>query len=166
MRRWRLTVQILKTSIEDDQILRNQSVHNYDEHQRDNQSYDSIHNVHDVHQLVIVWLQATHFTTTARHIFCNPGSEQRINVNRKSDNRQDPNNDFGSMDSAHKRTLKWVLDSNQPLESVGDREPDAEAGEDGTAVDHGLAEAQPVKEVDPNLVQPGDHRSEKVSKVC
>jgi len=75
-------------------------------------------------------------------------------VHQESNNRQDPDDDFGSMDCTHEGPLEWVLDRNKPFESVGDREPDAEAGEDGAAVDHGLTKTLTIEEINTDVVQP------------
>jgi len=86
-------------------------------------------------------------------------------VDGKSDKCQDSDDDFGSVDGAHEGPLKWVLNRNKPFECVGDREPNAEAGKDGATVYHSLAEALPIEEVDPDLVQPGDQWGKKESKI-
>jgi len=69
------------------------------------------------------------------------------------------------VDRAHGGPLKWVLDRNKPFKRVGNREPNAEAGKDGATVDHSLTEALSIEEVDPDLIQPSDHRGEKESKI-
>jgi len=79
-------------------------------------------------------------------------------VNGESCKRQDSDDDFGSVDCAHGGPLKWVLNRNKPFESVGDCEPNAEAGEDGAAVDHGLTKTLPIEEINTNVVQPDDQQ--------
>ena len=40
---------------EGEQILRDERVHNQDEDQRDHQSDNSVHQIHDMHEFIIVW---------------------------------------------------------------------------------------------------------------
>jgi len=79
-------------------------------------------------------------------------------VKGKSEGCQDSDDDFGTSNCAHRRTLKRILDRNEPLKSVGDCEPDTETGKDGTALDRGLTEALPIKEIDPYVIQPHDQQ--------
>jgi len=73
-------------------------------------------------------------------------------VKGKCQKRQDPDDDFGTSNCAHEGPLKGILDRNKPLESKGNRKPDAEAGKDGASVDQGLTEALPIEQVDPKVV--------------
>jgi len=49
--------------------------------------------------------------------------------------------------------------------SVGDSQPDTEAGKDGTAVDRGLTEALSIEEIDPDVIQPHDQQAQEESDI-
>jgi len=83
----------------------------------------------------------------------------------KSEECQDSDDYFGTSNCAHGGPLKWVLDRNEPLESVGDREPNTEAGKDGTSIDRGLTKSLPIEEIDPDVIQPNDQQSQKESNI-
>ena len=83
----------------------------------------------------------------------------------KSEECQDPDDDFGASNCAYKGPLKRVLDSDKPLESVGDSQPDTEARKDGTAVNRGLTEALSIEEIDPDVIQPHDQQAQEESDI-
>lgn len=149
--------RLLERPTKDVEVLGDEGVHDDNEDERDDQRDDGIDQVDNVHEFVVVGEEVA--DGFAVHAFGDPGREEGIRVHGQGDESQNGDDDLCSTDRAHERSLQGVLDGNKPLDGKSHRQPDGQAGTDGTAVDHGLAKSRPVEQIDVKVVQPDDEKS-------